>query len=187
VLVKTLFNGSEARAYHVIEIGSVSRDEADFSKPELRPARERLTAGGVKSHAEIEISQAASVLGRPVLWLGKEFDNLTLSSVERQTITTGYVRSTGLPPRFDEAVQFNYTDTQGRHFRLEESLQPEFGFGWAFVTHEMPEGPPSHELVLVGSFGGFMVRDGVYIAIQSFGVLDRAQTIAAAQALVPVG
>jgi len=187
VLVKTLFNGSEARAYHVIEIGSVSRAEADFSKPELRPARERVTAGGVKSHAEIKPSQAASVLGRPALWLGKEFDNLTLSSVERQTITTGYVRSTGLPPRIDDAVRFTYTDTQGNHFRLEESLRPEFGFGWGFVSNWMPEGPAPGELVLDGGFEGFMVRDGLYIAIQSFGVLEIDQTIAAAQALVPVG
>ena len=39
------------------------------------------------------------------------------------------------------------------------------------------------ELVL-GGFGSFMVRDGAYIAIQSF---DMGQSIAAARALVPVG
>jgi len=51
----------------------------------------------------------------------------------------------------------------------------------------MPEGPAPGELVLDGGFEGFMVRDGLYIAIQSFGVLEIDQTIAAAQALVPVG
>jgi hypothetical protein len=183
VLVKTLFNGSQASEYHVVEIGSVGRDEANFSKPELRPASERVTSGEVASHAAIEAPQAATVLGRPAFWLGREFANLTLSSVERQTVTTGYARSTGLPPRLDDAVRFTYEDAQGHELTLEESLRPEFAFGWGFVTRSLPEGPPQGKLVL-GGFGSFMVSDGVYIAIQSF---DMGQSIAAARALVPVG
>jgi hypothetical protein len=183
VLVKTLFNGSQASEYQVVEIGSVARDEANFSKPEPRPAREQLTSGEVASHTEIDPTQAGSVLGHPVFWLGKEFGDLTLSSVERLTVTTGYARSTGLPPRVDDAVRFTYEDDQGHELRLAESVRPEFGFGWGFVTRSLPEGPAPGKLVL-GGFAGFMVRDGVYIAIYSF---DADQSLAVARALVPVG
>ena len=183
VLVKALFNGSQASEYQVVEIGTVSRDEANFSKPQPRPAAERVTSGEVASHTEIEPPQAATVLGRPAFWLGREFENLTLSSVERQTITTGYARSTGLSPRLDDAVRFTYVDATGHELMLEESLRPELAFGWGFVTHSLPEGPAPGKLVL-GGFGSFMVRDGAYIAIQSF---DMGQSIAAARALVPVG
>jgi hypothetical protein len=107
--------------------------------------------------------------------------------VERQTVKTGYARATGLPPRIDDAVQFTYTDREGRrHVRLEQSLQPEFGFGWGIVTRSMPEGPAPGELVLERGFGGFMVREGVYVAIRSLGLLDDAQTIALARALGPL-
>jgi len=183
VLVKTLFNGSQAREYQVVEIGSMARDEANFARPELRPARERVTIGDVASHTEIDPSQAAGALGRPVFWLGREFGNLTLSSVERLKVTTGYARSTGLPPRLDDAVRFTYEDDQGHELRLAESVRPEFGFGWGFVTRSLPEGPAPGKLVL-GGFAGFMVRDGVYIAIYSF---DADQSLAVARALVPVG
>jgi hypothetical protein len=182
VLVKTLFNGSQAREYQVVEIGSVARDEANFARPELRPARERVTIGDVASHTEIDPSQAAGALGRPVFWLGREFGNLTLSSVERLKVTTGYARSTGLPPRLDDAVRFTYEDDQGHELRLAESLRPEFAFGWGFLTRALPEGPAPGKLVL-GGFAAFMVRDGVYIAIYA---VDAEQSIAVARALLPV-
>jgi hypothetical protein len=183
VLVRTLFNGSQASEYHVVEIGSVARDEANFSKPELRPARDRITSGEVESHAEIDPSQAGVRLGHPAFWLGREFGNLTLSSVERLTVTTGYARSTGLPPRLDDAVRFTYEDNQGHELRLAESLRPEFAFGWEFVTRSLPEGAAPDKLVL-GGFADFMVRNGVYIAIYSF---DADRSIAVARALAPVG
>jgi hypothetical protein len=186
VLVKTLFNGSRGSEYHVVEIGTVTRDEANFAKPELRPARDRITSGEVPTHSETDASEAASVLGRPALWLGRQLGDLALRSIERQTVTTRYARSTGLPPRIDDAVAFIYTDAQGHHVRLEESLQPEFGFGWGYVTRLLPEGPAPGRLVLGGGFGGFMVRDGIYVAIQS-GLLDDAKTIALARGLTPVG
>jgi hypothetical protein len=183
VLVKTLFNGSQASEYQVVEIGSVARDEANFSKPELRPARDRITSGEVESHAEIGPSEAGVPLGHPAFWLGREFGNLTLSSVERLKVTTGYARSTGLPPRLDDAIRFTYEDNQGHELRLAESLRPEFAFGWGFVTRALPEGPAPGKLVR-GGFADFMVRDGVFIAIYS---LDADQSpIAVARALVPV-
>jgi hypothetical protein len=183
VLVKTVFNGSQASEYHVVEIGSMARDEANFSKPEPRPARERVTIGEVASHTEIVPAQAAGALGRPAFWLGREFGNLALSSVERLTVTTGYARSTGLPLRLDDGVRFIYQDNQGHELRLAESLRPEFAFGWGFVTRGLPEGPAPGKLVL-GGFADFIVRDGVYVAIYSH---DADQSpIAVARALVPV-
>jgi hypothetical protein len=187
VLVRTLVNGSVSHSYRVVEIATLGRNGADFTKPAPRPARDRIAIGEVVGHAEIEPAVATEVLGRPALWLGREFDGLKLASVEHQKIRTGYARSTGLLPKTDDAVKLTYTDEQGvRQIVLEESTRPEFGFGWSFVFSVRSGGDlPEGKLSLPGSFGeGFLARDGLHVVIQAW--RDPGRVVPAAQALVPI-
>jgi hypothetical protein len=186
VLVKTVVDGVEARSYRVVEIAGMDRADADFSTPVAPPGSAPVTYGSVVSHEAIDPSEASQGLGRPALWLGPELGDLTLREVDRQSVKTGYADSASLPPKFGNAVRFEYTDAHGAIFLLEESAQPEFAFGWGTVLRLVPEGPQEGEL-LIGGPGAFMVRRGVYIAIESFGAARTERAIAAAKSLVPVG
>jgi hypothetical protein len=70
----------------VLDLKLLPRDQADFTttRPSLngtafKQARER-----------IELDQAAAVLGRPPLWLGRDYDGLQLSAVYRETTSSGH-------------------------------------------------------------------------------------------------
>jgi hypothetical protein len=184
VLVRAIVNGSTVRSYRVLEIETIARAEADFTKPEPRPGRERVSIGEVSRHWPISVAAAKRILGTDVLGLGDEFEGLRLSAIERQEVTTGYARSTGLPPRIDTVVKVTYADADGSpRLWLEESTQPEFAFGWFHSPSRSAVEPPGGKLMLVG-FGGLLVRDGLHVAIQA--PFDPELVVPAARSLAPM-
>jgi hypothetical protein len=184
VLVRTVVNGSDARSYRVLEIETTTRAEADFRKPERRRDGERIAIGETTGRSEITATEAERILGRRPLWVGREFGGLKLTAVERQEVMTGYARSTGLPPRVDAVVRLTYADADGSsRLWLEESRKPEFAFGW-FHGPSRAAAAPREGKVLLAGLGGFLIRDGLHVAIQ--GPTDPDLVIAAARALAPM-
>ena len=92
-------NGSSGD-YDVLEIGTVTRAEADFSEPKLVPP-EHPTSNSVRVTGELDSAEAAQVLGTRPLWLGPEFQGLKLAAVQKQEVTTGYGRDSGAPASRD--------------------------------------------------------------------------------------
>jgi hypothetical protein len=183
VLVRMVVNGATAQSYRVLEIETVGREDADFTRPEPRPRRDRISIGETVGKTAITAAAAQRILARPPLWLGRDFEGLKLVAIERQEVRTGYARSTGLPSQVRTALRLTYADTSGvRRLWLEQSTQPEFAFGWFHGSSRAVE-PPEGKVLLAG-LGGYVIRDGVYVAIN--GPNDRDLVVAAARALAPM-
>jgi hypothetical protein len=185
VLVRTVVDGAAARSYRVVEIGTMSRDDANFAKPEPRPARP--TIGETVGKTEVTAAEATHILGQSPLSVGRTFDGLELASIERVDVRTGYARSTGVPTRLDVAVRLRYEDPSGRpRVTLFEATRPLYAFGWIHGPLAAAIDLPAGHVALFG-FGGFVVRDGVYVAIQAPLDPDPNRVIAVARALRPIG
>jgi hypothetical protein len=180
LLVRAL-NGQTS--YKVVEIGSVSRTAADFSKPtpvSVRP-RQQISSGSVISSTEIDLDAARAVLGRPGLWAGERVAGLQLTTVTHRVLRTGYARSTGLDPRETDGLSLEYR-RGSEILRIDETTGPSFAFGW--VRGSRYPVPPAGS-VRIDPFGwfdfGWVVRNGVYVKITSTRGVD--SVLAAARAL----
>jgi hypothetical protein len=175
LLVRPLGGGA---SYQVVEIGSVSRASADFSKPKPVPARQQVSSGSVIWSTEISLRAARSVLGRPGLWAGRRVAGLRLTTVTHHVLRTAYARSSGLAPREADGLSLAYgsgSDT----LRIFETPGPSLAFGW-FGGSRYPV--PRAGSVRIGPFdSGWLVRNGVYVKITS--TLGEDSVLAAARAL----
>jgi hypothetical protein len=187
IVVRPITNGVAGLDYRVLEIGTVGRDEADFSKPRLLPPGERPTSTSVVRTGELELGEASRVLGADALWAGPEVAGLKLAAVQRQEVTSGYGRSSGVPPRVTPVVSLIYGDVRRGHptsgsLEITESTAPLSV--WAYALAPAPAG-----FVSLNVFGWGQLRVGdVYVQIT--GGFPRAAseelTVAAARQLVPV-
>jgi hypothetical protein len=177
LLVRPLHGGV---SYKVVEIGSVSRGSADFSKPRpvKVPARQQVSSGTVVWSTEISLSAARSVLGRPGLWTGQNIAGLQLTTVTHDVLRIGYTRSTGLDPRQMDGLSLKYgsgSDT----LEIEETTEPSFAYGWSRGAFYPV--PPEGSVRIGPLDSGWIVRNGVYVKITS--TLGKESVLAAARAL----
>lgn len=173
-------------SYEVVKIETVSAADADFSRPQPRPADERVSSGSVVSVEEIGLGQARSILGRPALWSDRQIEGLDLARVEHQVLKTGYARGTGLAPRESDGLELEYR--KGTSFlTIQEALEPIFAYRWP-TPNELRPVPPIGSMRIdsvSGPFGqGYLHRDGVYLTITSS--LGEDAVLAAARALEPI-
>ena len=113
LVVRMITNGSRGD-YDVLEIGTVTRAEADFSEPKLVPP-EHPTSTSVRVTGQLDSAEAAQALGTRPLWLGPEFQGLKLAAVQKQEVTTGYGRDSGVPPRVTTVISLIYGEVRRRH------------------------------------------------------------------------
>lgn len=184
--VEVLAEGKVVRTYAVLQIETIPESEADFARPPLLPAKDRIVVGEVVGRESIPLEKAPEVVDGAV-WPGPEVAGLRLALVERQEVTTGYARDTGLAPARDATLTLVYGETQrgrptGSHVVINESAHPEFAYGWD-VRHDPL---PAEGLVRLGPFAGwaFLRRDGIYVAIR--GTVGEDGVLAAIRALVPI-
>jgi len=184
VLVQSV-QGELRGEYRVLEIETVSKDEADFSEPPRRPPATEVSIGTVIDPKEATPSEAAAALGTTPLWLGGEYKGLRLTALRTVTLRTGYTRESGLEPRFDQGVEIVYGSLEnGRPAAdsvvLQEATVPAFAFGWD--TGRVGAPPPGYMLMF--GPGGLMKHGDLYLRLQS--VDDGATLAAVARALVPM-
>lgn len=178
IVVRRLRGGG---SYHVVEIGTVSREAADFSKPTPVSEENQISGGSLVSSTEIGLDAARSVLGRPGLWAGQSIAGLQLTKIAHDTLRIHYARSSGLAPRETDGLTLEYgsgSDT----LKLDETTEPSFVFGWS----RGPNYPaPPEGSVRIGPFDwGYVQRDGVYVVLR--GTLGEDAVLAAARALEPI-
>jgi hypothetical protein len=175
------------RRYDVVSIETVAEDEANFARPQpARPEDEPVT-GDVVARDPIELDAAAAALDGRAVWAGADVVGLSLSLVERRTVRTGYGAESGVAPREAQALTLIYGDTvnghpTGRYVEIDESLAPEFAFGW---DPRVGPPPPSGVLVLNG-FGGYLRANGIFVHIAAAPTLGDDVILAVARALRPL-
>jgi hypothetical protein len=180
-----------SEAPRVVEIETIPRDPGNFEAPQATEPR----PAGQTSVGERKLSpaEAATALGRPVLWPGRAVAGVELAEIELRRLTTPW--TDGRITK-GHALAFQYGVDQGTaHLEGKASLimtesssageTRHFGFGGSM--------PRPGELLLTGFvnadrgavdmwYGG-MQRDGMYISFQS---PQRDLILAAAKAMVPL-
>jgi hypothetical protein len=142
LVIIPLTDGALGLAYDVLEIGTVARAEADFSKPKLVPSRGPISIR-FRVIDTIDLATASKVLGPRALWAGPEIGGQKLVAVQRQEVTTGYGPSSGVPPRVTPVVTLIYGGVERKHatrgsVEITESPVP-FAVWWP-DTKPMPAG-----------------------------------------------
>jgi hypothetical protein len=131
---------------------------------------------------ELTTAQASDILGRPALWLGREFQGIALTRIAKLEASRGYSPATGRWGHTKTGATFIYGAESGAspkpyvHLWEATTIVPEF-FRGRFV-------PPEGSLLLVTKGMGTMRKDGLYVSIE--GSSDDF-VLAAARALRPAG
>ena len=172
---------SEAHRYDVVRIETIPEDAADFSKPPLRPAGERVVSGDVTAREGIALADAPP----GSLWAGREVAGMQLAAVQRLQVRTGYARDTGLEPRTAEALALIYGDVRrgrgaGRFVEIDEAAKPLYAFGWDPV--HMPVPPQGY--VRLGAWFAYLRQGDTYVVIR--GTAGEAELLAAARQLAAI-
>lgn len=184
VIIPVTDGAAGAAGYDVLEIGTVARPDADFSKPKLLRSQGP-TSIRFRVTDTIDLAQASGVLGTRALWPGPEIGGLKLVAVQRQEVTTGYGRDSGIPPRVTPVVTLIYGGVERRHatkgsVEITESKVP-FAVWWP-DTKPMPAG-----YLRIARMGWGEVRvGGLYVRVTRAPTGVDPTIIAAARQLVPV-
>jgi hypothetical protein len=163
LLVQPIANGEAGDDYDVLEIGTLPRSEADFSKPKLvKP--EQPTSTSFRVTGELELAETAHELGTRPVWAGAELDGLKLAAVQRQEVTAGWGRDSRVPPRVTPVIALIYGDVVRRHptagsITIFESTEP-------FSVWALPAMPPPVGYLSISEMGWGSLRIAdVYIQV----------------------
>jgi hypothetical protein len=165
LLVRPIANGEAGADYQVLEIGTLPRAEADFSKPKLvKP--EQPTSTDFRVTGELELAEAWHELGTQPVWAGPELDGLKLAAVQRQAITAGWRPATGVPPRVTPVLALIYGEVVRGHptagsITVIESTEP-------LSLWALPVMPPPAGYMSISEQGWGALRVGdVYVQVIS--------------------
>jgi hypothetical protein len=187
LVIRPITNGVAGSEYDVLEIGTISRADGDFSKPKLIPPQDRPSSSNVRITGELGLSRASAALGTRALSAGPEVDGLKLAAVQRQEVTTGYGRDSGVPRRVTPVVALVYgrvernQPTTGSLVIRESTVRVA---AWWLDTEPVPTG-----FLRISRMGWGELRVGdVYVQIMRFPFSSVADgtALAAARQLAPV-
>jgi hypothetical protein len=186
LVIRPVTDGALGPDYEVLEIGTVARADANFSKPKLIPPEERPSSANARSTGELDRADASELLGTRALWAGPELLGLKLAAIQRQEVTIGYGRDSGVPPRVTPVVALIYGGVERRHpttgsIEITESTVPVAV--WWLDTKPVPPG-----FLRINRMGWGELRVGdVYVQIRRspFSPVDDDTLLAAARQLVP--
>ena len=185
VIIPVTDGAAAGSGYDVLEIGTVARAEADFSKPKLIQPQDGPTSISFRVTDTIDLAQASEVLGTRALWPGPEIAGLKLVAVQRQEVTTGYERDSGIPHRVTPVITLIYGGVERRHatkgsVEITESSVP-YAVWWP-ETKPMPAG---YLRIARMGWGELRVRD-LYVRVTRVPTGVDATIVAAARQLEPV-
>jgi len=178
-------DGVAARpGYDVLEIGTVARGDADLSRPKLLHSR---APSSISSRVTdtIDLAQASKVLGSRALWPGPAIGGLRLVAVQRQEVTTGYGRDSGIALQVTPVITLIYGGVERRHatpgsVEITESTVP-FAVWWP-DTKPVPDG----YLRLARMGWGELRAGGLYVRVTRVPTGVDPTIVAAARRLAPV-
>jgi hypothetical protein len=190
LVIRPVTDGVPGLDYEVLEIGTVARADANFSEPKLIPPEERPSSAGAHTIGELDFAGASELLGTRALWAGSELHGLKLAAIQRQEVTIGYGRDSGVPPLVTPVVTLIYGGVERRHptsgsIEITESTVP-VAVRWLEWLETKPV-PPGFLRVNRMGWGETRIGD-VYVQIKRspFSPVDDDTLVAAARQLVPV-
>jgi hypothetical protein len=179
-------------AARIVLIETIPPDPGDFQRPEAgepRPEKQTSALAGTVTPA-----QAATALGRPVVWPGLAVEGVELTKIQLMRLTTEWTdghTSHGQSLAFQYGADRRTAHLEGRPsliMTLATSAKENLRFG------PLDPEPKAGELHLIGLSNpsrsdvavwyGAMKREGVYISFES---RRRELILAAAKSLVPLG
>jgi hypothetical protein len=170
--------GDERTSVRVAE--TLPYDERLFPRPKLAPPGP--SSGRMGERETIDLRTAARLLGRPALWLGDEWRGFRLVEVRRIELKTGYPRSSGLDPKFADAVQLTYEDADGRTLTLAEAASCHYGLTRGTCDEHSPREGELRPSVFPSI--AYIRFAGLHISVEHRGT--HVEPLAVARALVPV-
>jgi hypothetical protein len=184
LVIVPVADGAAGSGYDVLEIGTVARADADFSKPKLVPPQGP-TSIDLRVTDTIDLAKASEVLGTRAFWPGPAIGGLKLVAVQRQEVTTGYWRERGVPPRVTPVVTLIYGGVERKHatqgsVEITESTVP-FAVWWP-DTKPMP---PGYLRIARMGWGELRVGD-LYVRVSRVPTGVDPTILDAARRLVPV-
>jgi hypothetical protein len=187
LLVRPITNGDAGPDYEVLEIDTVARADANFSEPKLIPPEKRPSSASAHTIGELDFAGASELLGTRALWAGPELHGLKLAAIQRQEVTIGYGRDSGVPPRVTPVVTLIYGGVERTRpttgsIEITESTVP------VAVRWLDPEPVPAGFLRINRMGWGELRIGDVYVQIKRspFSPVDDDTLLAAARQLVPV-
>jgi hypothetical protein len=152
---------------------TLSSSEAHFRAPDRD--RPRPVAGRAGSQRSIPVADAPRWVP-DALWAGRAVRGFPLTHVELQFPTTGYGPNSGRPVERGVGVELQYGHDAS--LVIQQSREPQMAYGW----HR--DAIAREGTVLLGFFGGSLIRDGVYVRIWH---PDPEVVLDVARALTPIG
>jgi hypothetical protein len=157
-----------AVSFRVLSIETVPHDSSLFSRPELVAGQ---AGGNVSPGVEVDLEQAASILGRQVLWLGREWRGLRLVETTRHRPTITYWRGSERRRERADVIRLTYAPVAAAG-SVDESAAVEIYEATTCVLNVgmtcSPLAPREGQLLLGGPpplRRSFLRRDGLYVAI----------------------
>jgi hypothetical protein len=187
LVIRPLADGVRGLDYEVLEIGTVARADANFSEPKLIPPEERPSSANARTTGELDFAGASELLGMRALWAGPELHGLRLAAIQRQEVTIGYGRDSGVPPRVTPVATLIYGGVERTHpttgsIEITESTVP-------VAVRWLDPKPVPAGFLRINRMGWGELRIGdVYVQIKRspFSPVDDDTLLAAARQLVPV-
>jgi hypothetical protein len=161
-----------AQTYDVVVLEALARSEGDFRMPERKAEPVSGRAGRVGAIPLVEAPEWVP----GALWPGPAVRGLSLSEVELQFPTTGFGPASGRPVERGVGVTLRYGDHPS--ILIQQSREPQTAYAWG---HD--DAVPRPGTVLLGFFGGWLLKDGVFVRIWSE---DPDVVLQVARALRPI-
>lgn len=144
------------RTYDVLRLEALGASEGDFRAREQK--RPQAASGMAGAQGPIPLAKASDWVPG-ALWPGPTVRGLSLSLVELQFPTTGFGPRSGRPVERGVGVELRYGDHS--QVVIQQSREPQMAYAW------YPDAVPREGTVLLGFFGGWLVKDGVYVRIRA--------------------
>lgn len=195
IQIEQLYKGKIVRSYDVVSIETLPEGSGSFSKSKRNPSptfnigRDQVTS--------ISRSDAARALSG-ALWIGESISTLRLSNVSRATLTSQNL-SNGSALVVGTGIELHYGDgSPGLAWDGPPGEKPSGSYVWLHETEmsasaywptlgRLGEEPPTGSMLTDcgsrGDCGGFMVKDGIHVAILAS---SRKLELEAARALEPI-
>jgi hypothetical protein len=171
--------GPGSGSFRVLIAESVPYEATTFQRPSLVEGQ---GGGNVSPGTPVTLEEAASILGRPPLWLGQAWDGLRLVKVgHHRPLLTFFL---GLDKRVEEAdmVSLTYeTADGGSRLTIYEASRCVFNAGMACGEEEPSDG----QMLLRGALASALRRDGLWASIWGDAHGRPAERLELARALRP--
>jgi hypothetical protein len=157
-------------SYRIVQIGTESSKEADFSKPTIRDVSSLPSKAEVTSFEALPLTPSAIGAALPgALWAGNQLGDLPLTSARRDELRTSFADH-ARPPETGVGLRLEYgSGASGAYVVLMESDRPQLGYRWTPTLVPMTPSRLDGKLYYFagGAAIGFTVTNGIFTTVNA--------------------